>query len=172
MRRGDGHHSALLGIRATEGLLDGGSRLVPIDLREHLVHVALLGHQDRTLAVWHRLEELHCQAAGAHLGCKPHPALAVILNFLSLVHPIADAALAHKHGALHLLNQALDANRNVLLAHGSRRWALPHPRVALESLLCELAMEELHNQLRDNPTLGRIATTACGELRVEVLDVG
>mmetsp|Transcript_30790 Transcript_30790/g.96804 ORF Transcript_30790/g.96804 Transcript_30790/m.96804 type:complete len:223 (+) Transcript_30790:124-792(+) len=171
MRCRDHRDSALLDLRTTEGRLDVGGRLVPVDLREHLIHVALLGHQDGALAVRHGLEELEGQAARAHLGSEPHPALAIVHNLLRLVDAVADAALAHEHGVLHLLHQALDANGDVLLADGAGRRALPEPGVALEALRRELAVEELHDQLRDNSALRRVATAARGELRVEAVDV-
>merc|ERR1719188_2270976 len=125
---------ALLDLRAAQGGVDALVHNVPIDLVKHLVNIALLGHEERTLAEGHGLEQLHSKTARAHLGCKPYPALAIVLHLLSLIHTIPDATLGHKHRVLHLRLEAFNANLDVLLADGARRRALPQARVALEAL--------------------------------------
>merc|ERR1711870_1240 len=67
-----GRASPLLDIWAAQGLLDVGGCLIPVDLLEHLVHAALLRHEDGTLAVGDGLEQLQRQAARAHPRRSPH----------------------------------------------------------------------------------------------------
>merc|ERR1719336_3150497 len=139
--------SALLDLRAAEGLVDVRQDHVPVDLVKHLIHVALLGHEQRALPVGHGLEQLQSEATGAHLGGEPDPALAIVLDLLGLVDAVANAALADEHGVLHLGLQALHADLDVLLANGAGGRALPEARVAHEALGRELAVEELHDEL-------------------------
>merc|ERR1719453_2202802 len=67
--------SALLDLRAAQRRVDALVHEVPVHLVEHLIHVARFGAEQGTLAIGHRLEQLHGEAAGAHLGRKPDPAL-------------------------------------------------------------------------------------------------
>merc|ERR1719429_723315 len=166
------HSSPLLDLRAAQGGVDALVHEAPVDLVEHLVDVALLGDEEGALPEGHGLEELDGEAAGAHLGREPDPALAVVLHLLGLVHAVADAALGHEHRGLELLLEAGHAHRDVLLADGARGRALPEPGVALEALLGELAVEKLHYQLGRDGALGRVAPGARDGLRVEGLDVG
>merc|ERR1719226_127825 len=163
--------SPLLDLRAAQGGVDALVHNVPIDLVKHLVNIALLGHEERALAKGHGLEQLHSKTARAHLGCKPYPALAIVLHLLSLIHAIADATLGHKHRVLHLRLEAFNANLDVLLADGARRRALPQARVALEALRRELTMEELHDELRNDRALRRVTASARDSFVIECLNV-
>merc|ERR1719291_48127 len=164
-------HSALLDLGAAQGLVDVRRGHVPADLGEHLVHVARLRDEDGALAEGHGLEELHRQAAGAHLGREPDPALAVVHNLLRLIDAVTHTALAHEHRVLHLLDEARNPDPDVLLADGARWRALPEPRIALEALRGELPMEELHDELGDHVALRGLAPAAREELAVELFDV-
>eukprot|EP00415_Alexandrium_ostenfeldii_P003241 UN3241 len=144
--RAAGVASALLDLRAAEGLLDVGQGHVPVDLVKHLLQVARLAHQERALAIGHGLEELHGKATRGHLGGKPDPALAIVRHLLGLVDAVANTALADKHRVRHLGLEALHADLDVLLADAARGRALPQSRVALEALRGELAVEELDDE--------------------------
>merc|ERR1719373_774163 len=111
--------SPLLDLGAAEGGVDALVHEIPVDLLKHLVDVGGLGAEERALAEGCRLEELDRQAAGAHLSGNPDPALAIIHHLLGLIDTIADAALGHEHGVLHLRLQALHAHLDVLLADGA-----------------------------------------------------
>merc|ERR1711933_92223 len=152
--------SPLLDLGAAQSGVDALVHEIPVDLGEHLVDVARLGAEEGALAIGRGLEELNGEAAGAHLGRDPDPTLAIINDLRSFVHAIADAALGDEHGSLHLHHQPLHANLDVLLADGTRGWALPQTRVALEALGRELTMEELDDKLRHNRALGRVAAAA------------
>mmetsp|Transcript_24823 Transcript_24823/g.30252 ORF Transcript_24823/g.30252 Transcript_24823/m.30252 type:complete len:252 (-) Transcript_24823:62-817(-) len=162
---------SLLDLWSSKGLLNVGQSRIPVHLLEQLIHVALLGHQEGTLAIRHGFEELHGQASRAHLGRQPHPALAIILHLLSLIHSIANTALGHKHGVGHLLLQLGHAHSNVLLANVAWRGSLPQSTVTLESLRSEVTMEELHNELRQHGALWWVAAGTGQQGVVEVLDV-
>eukprot|EP00438_Fugacium_kawagutii_P019546 Skav235679 [mRNA] locus=scaffold358:1243207:1247076:+ [translate_table: standard] len=164
-------HLSLLDLRTTEGDLNVGQGSVPVHLLEELVHVALLGHQDGTLAIRHRLEELHSQASRAHLSSKPHPALAIILHLLGLIHAVANATLGHEHWVGHLLLQLGNAHSDVLLADVSWRRSLPKSGVALEALRSEVTVEELHDQLGEHGALWWVAASTGQQTVVEVLNV-
>merc|ERR1740138_463493 len=161
----------LLDLRAAQGRVDALVHQTPIDLVEHLVDVACLRHQEGALSEGHGLEHLNCEPAGAHLGRKPDPALAIVHHLLCLVDPIADTALGDEHGVLHLRLEALHTYLDVLLADSAWRRALPQARIPFEALRGELAIEELHDELGDNGALGRIAAAATAGLSVECLDI-
>merc|ERR1740138_394368 len=148
--------SPLLDLRAAEGGVDALVHEIPVDLVKHLVDVGRLGAEERALAEGCRLEELDGQAAGAHLSGNPDPALAIIHHLLGLVDTVADAALGHEHGVLHLRLQALHAHLDVLPPNAAGRWALPKARVTLEALRREVTIEELHNELCSDGALWRV----------------
>merc|ERR1740138_1752486 len=161
----------LLDLRAAQGRVDALVHQAPIDLVEHLVDVARLRHQEGALSEGHGLEHLNCEPAGAHLRREPDPALAIVHHLLCLVDPIADTTLRDEHGVLHLRLEALHTYLDVLLANGAWRRALPQAGVPLEALRGELAIEELHNEFRDNGALGRIAAAASDGLSIKCLDI-
>ena len=163
--------SSLLDLRSSEGLLDVSQGGVPVHLLEQLINVALLGHQDGTFAIGHRLEELHCQTTRAHLSSQPNPALAIILHLLGLINAIAHTALGHEHRIGHLFLQLCHTHGDVLLADVARRRSLPKSAVALEALRSEITMEELHHQLGKHGALGWIATSTSQQGVVEILDI-
>merc|ERR1719401_125122 len=125
--------SPLLDLWAAEGGIDALVHEIPVDLVKHLVDVGGLGAEERALAEGCRLEEFDRQAARAHLSSNPDPALAIIHHLLGLIDTVADAALGHEHGVLHLRLQALHAHLDILLADGAGRRALPEARVTLEA---------------------------------------
>merc|ERR1719436_600281 len=173
LRRAASAHasSALLDLRATKGGVDALVHDAPVDLLEHLVDVARLGAKERTLAEGHGLEQLDCQAAGAHLSCNPNPTLAIVYHLLRLVHAVAHTTLRHKHGVLHLRLEALHTHLDVLLADGAWRRALPEAGIALEALGREVAVEELHDELSSNCALWRVAASAADCLCIEVCNI-
>merc|ERR1740138_1611043 len=126
--------SPLLDLRAAQGRVDALVHQVPIDLIEHLVYVARLRDQEGALSEGHGLEHLNCEPAGAHLGCEPDPALAIVHHLLCLVDPIADTALGDEHWVLHLRLEALHTYLDVLLADSAWRRALPQARIPFEAL--------------------------------------
>merc|ERR1719188_2556187 len=163
--------SPLLDLRAAEGGVDALVHEIPIDLVKHLVDVGGLGAEERALAKGCRLEELDRQAAGAHLSSNPDPALAIIHDLLGLIDTVADAALGHEHGVLHLCLQAFHAHLDVPLADGAGRRALPEARVTLEALRREVAIEELDNELCYDGALGRVTAAARDRLGIKGLNV-
>merc|ERR1719476_749948 len=92
--------SALLHLRPAQGSVDALVHDVPVDLIKHLIDIACLRDEERTLAVWNGLEELNGEAAWAHLGRNPDPTLAIVDHFLRLIDARASTALCNEHRVL------------------------------------------------------------------------
>merc|ERR1719226_198013 len=84
---------------------------------------------------------------------------------------VANTALGHEHGVLHLCLQALHAHLDVLLADCAGWRALPEAGVTLEALRREIAVEELHDELCNDGAFGRVAAAASDGLSIEGLDI-
>merc|ERR1719440_869618 len=147
---------------------------VPVDLGEHLIDLSLLGHHDWPLAVRRACEHLHSQSAGAHVSGEPNPTFPVIHDPVGLKFAIFRTALDDHcwRGLLHEAGELLHGDLHILLADGTRRWALPHARVALEARRLELSVESLDDQLTHNGTLRRGSSRARDCLLVKLLNVG